>query len=68
MSIGILEVVLSSPAWQICGRYLLPRCRELTGLIDKHSVRWAKAAGIDKETFIIPCDCPRFQSGDAKVW
>ena len=43
-----------------------PGAEELTGLIDKHLVRWAKAAGIDKETFIIPCDCPRFQSGDAK--
>ena len=39
-----------------------PGAEELTGLIDKHLVRWAKAAGIDKETFIIPCDCPRFQS------
>ena len=36
-----------------------PGAEELTGLIDKHLVRWAKAAGIDKETFIIPCDCPR---------
>ena len=43
-----------------------PGAEELTGLIDKHLVRWAKDAGIDKETFIIPCDCPRFQSGDAK--
>ena len=43
-----------------------PGAEELTGMIDKHLVRWAKAAGIDKETFIIPCDCPRFQSGDAK--
>ena len=36
-----------------------PGAEELTGLIDKHLVRWAKAAGIDKETFIIPCDCPQ---------
>ena len=43
-----------------------PGAEELTGLIDKHLVRWAKDAGIDKETFIISCDCPRFQSGDAK--
>ena len=43
-----------------------PGAEELTGLIDKHLTRWAKEAGIDKETFIIPCDCPRFQSGDAK--
>ena len=43
-----------------------PGAEELTGLIDKHLVRWAKDAGIDKETFISSCDCPRFQSGDAK--
>ena len=43
-----------------------PGAEELTGLIDKHLTRWAREAGIDKETFIIPCDCPRFQSGDAK--
>ena len=43
-----------------------PGAEELTGLIDKHLVRWAKAAGIDKDTFIIPSECPRFQSGDAK--
>ena len=43
-----------------------PGAEELTGLIDKHLVRWAKAAGIEKDTFIISCDCPRFQSGDAK--
>ena len=43
-----------------------PGAEELTGLIDKHLTRWAREAGIDKDTFIIPCDCPRFQSGDAK--
>ena len=43
-----------------------PGAEELTGLIDKHLVRWAKAAGIDRDTFIIPSECPRFQSGDAK--
>ena len=29
-------------------------------------MRWAAQAGIQKESFIIPCECPRFQSGDAK--
>ena len=43
-----------------------PGAEELTGLIDRHLVRWAADAGIQKDTFIIPCDCPRFQSGDAK--
>ena len=43
-----------------------PGAEELTGLIDKHLTRWAREAGIDKDTFIIPCDCPRFQCGDAK--
>ena len=43
-----------------------PGAEELTKLVDQHLVSWSKEAGIDKDTFIIPCDCPRFQSGDAK--
>ena len=43
-----------------------PGAEEITAALDKHLIGWAKQAGIDKETFIIPCDCPRFQSGDAK--
>ncbi|MBQ7801156.1 MAG: ribose-phosphate pyrophosphokinase [Oscillospiraceae bacterium] len=43
-----------------------PGAEELTKLVDQHLVGWSKQAGIDKDTFIIPCDCPRFQSGDAK--
>ena len=43
-----------------------PGAEEITEALDKHLIGWAKQAGIDKETFIIPCDCPRFQSGDAK--
>ena len=43
-----------------------PGAEELTGLIDRHLVEWAKSAGVEKDSFIIPCECPRFQSGDAK--
>ena len=43
-----------------------PGAEELTKLVDNHLVNWGKEVGIDKETFIVPCDCPRFQSGDAK--
>ncbi len=43
-----------------------PGAEELTAQIDKHLVDWAKEVGMDTETFIIGCDCPRFQSGDAK--
>lgn len=45
-----------------------PGAEELTSLIDRHLVDWAKEADptLEKDTFIIPCDCPRFQSGDAK--
>ena len=39
---------------------------ELTNLIDGHLRAWAREAGIEKDTFVIDCDCPRFQSGDAK--
>ena len=43
-----------------------PGAEELTNLIDKHLVRWATDAGLNAKTFIIPGECPRFQSGDAK--
>ena len=43
-----------------------PGAEELTELIDQHLVEWAKSAGVEKDSFIIPCECPRFQSGDAK--
>jgi ribose-phosphate pyrophosphokinase len=43
-----------------------PGAEELTGLIDRYLIDWAREVGFDKETFIIPSDCPRFQSGDAK--
>lgn len=43
-----------------------PGAEELTGLINQHLLHWAHEAGLQKETFIIPSECPRFQSGDAK--
>ncbi len=43
-----------------------PGAEELTGLIDQHLVNWGKEVGISKDTFVVPCACPRFQSGDAK--
>ena len=43
-----------------------PGAEEFTNLIDKHLINWAQEVGINSSTFIVPCDCPRFQSGDAK--
>jgi len=43
-----------------------PGAEELTKLIDQHLVTWAKEVGLEQETFIVDCACPRFQSGDAK--
>ena len=43
-----------------------PGAEELCDLVDGHLVRWAREVGMDVDTFIIPSDCPRFQSGDAK--
>ena len=43
-----------------------PGAEELAKLIDSHLVAWAKEVGIEKDTFIVDCACPRFQSGDAK--
>ena len=43
-----------------------PGAEALTQQIDSHLKAWAKEVGIEKDTFIIDCACPRFQSGDAK--
>ena len=43
-----------------------PGAEELAGLIDRHLVNWGKEVGMEKDTFLVGCDCPRFQSGDAK--
>ncbi len=43
-----------------------PGAEELTNLIDQFLVSWAQQAKMNIDTFIVPCDCPRFQSGDAK--
>lgn len=43
-----------------------PGAEELTNLIDGHLKAWAAEVGIQKDTFIIDCACPRFQNGDAK--
>ena len=43
-----------------------PGAEEFTKLVDSYLVKWANEAGIEKDTFIIECACPRFQSGDAK--
>ena len=57
-----------NPATQVANLRLIacPGAEELTRLIDNHLKAWAKEVGIDKDTFIIECACPRFQSGDAK--
>ena len=57
-----------NPETQVADLHLIacPGAEELTNLIDRHLVAWAKEVGIDQDTFIIPCACPRFQSGDAK--
>ncbi len=34
--------------------------------INNYLVTWAKQSGQDVDSFLIPCSCPRFQSGDAK--
>ena len=57
-----------NPETQVADLHLIacPGAEELTNLIDRHLVAWAKEVGINQETFIIPSACPRFQSGDAK--
>ena len=48
------------------GLIACPGAEKLTKQIDSHLVAWAKEVGMEIETFIIGCACPRFQSGDAK--
>jgi len=55
------ETQVAHPALIAC-----PGAEELTRLIDNHLVAWAREVGIEQDTFIVDCDCPRFQSGDAK--
>ena len=43
-----------------------PGAEEFTKLVDQHLINWGKEVGMNKDTFIVACDCPRFQSGDAK--
>ncbi|WP_343253313.1 ribose-phosphate pyrophosphokinase [Ligaoa zhengdingensis] len=40
--------------------------RELADKINAHLVKWAKDGGIDRDTFIVDSECPRFSSGDGK--
>ncbi len=40
---------------------------ELGEKINDYLVTWARQSGQDVDTFLIPCNCPRFQSGDAKA-
>ena len=48
------------------GIIALEGAEELGEKIDAHLVRWAKAAGLDVDSFMLSCSCPRFGSGDAK--
>ncbi len=41
--------------------------KELGKKINDYLVTWARQSGQDIDTFLIPCKCPRFQSGDAKA-
>ncbi len=43
-----------------------PGAEEFTQHVNRYLVGWANEAGIPCSNFIIDCDCPRFQSGDAK--
>lgn len=43
-----------------------PGAEEFTKLVDQHLVNWGREVGINKDSFIVSCACPRFQSGDAK--
>ena len=48
------------------GLIVLPGSEALGAMIDKWLVQWAAMGPEARDTFIIPAECPRFQSGDAK--
>ena len=43
-----------------------PGAEILAEKIDKHLIKWANEVGMERDTFLVECACPRFQSGDAK--
>ena len=40
--------------------------KELAQRIDSYLIKWAREAGIEKDSFLIDAECPRFSSGYAK--
>ncbi len=68
MSKQIVEQHLFNPELQMADLRLIacPGAEDLTERINEYLLSWAKAAGHEMDSFIIPSDCPRFQSGDAK--
>lgn len=60
------EILTGSAGVAELGLIATPGAQELTALIDRHLVEWAKKNGIERDTFIIPSECPRFSSGDGK--
>ena len=65
-NLGPRDFFVKEDAIADLGLIACPGAEELCKLVDSHLVRWAREIGNDVDTFIIPSDCPRFQSGDAK--
>ena len=49
------------------GLIALPGSEELTAKIDRWLVQWAAMGPEARDSFVVPVDCPRFQSGDGKA-
>ena len=45
-----------------------PGAEELTDLIDRHLVEWAKSAGVEKDSFIIPASAPASKAATQRAW
>lgn len=48
------------------GLIAAPGAKELSDKINAHLVRWSRETAINKDTYIIESECPRFSSGDGK--
>ena len=59
------EILMASNGVAELGLIATPGAQELTALIDRHLVAWAREKGVDRETFIIPASAP-LSSGDGK--
>ena len=68
MSSHVDDEVIFNPETSVApmGIIATESATELSEKINAHLVSWANMEGVEKDTFIIESQCPRFSSGDGK--